>query len=717
LIDDRSGAEVVLRPDDEGIQHSVLLRVNHDKPVSGAFLEREGEPELDDVDYAYEAAIALRTARGYQRNLVLIRDRELPPLREVFEGLDQIVLWIMLDRVDGTGVEQLLGDLFTCQLVDRVALDEVLIEDEEEIPTEPPTVEQYEQPLDLVRMLVSEMQVTHTVGGWPAAFWRPVGRGRVIFTTLEARAWIRRPVVQRQRWDPTRMTDYWPKPQLDALPLLRINDPPLCKSSVFRDYLSERVGYRIVSRGPVSGLLGLFCGALLVAGVGLARRRKLEHLAWIAPGLALAAAVPLAALGLQSQRAVPTTVGQAQFIEVSDGADQMTANGLLAFYDPGFVREAIGAVQGGVFEPEDATAAGTTRRMVWTDLDRWHWENLRPTTGLWTAAFRWSGDLPQRLAVQGTFSREGFVAHWTDSSLALTDAVIAIPGQPCLAVQADGSRLLAGPDDVLPPGRYVAGSWLSDEQRRRQAVIERMLDPADGKAPQVLRPTLLAWSDPIDMGFQFPRAAERFGAAWWAIPLNIHRPAPGTQVVIPSPFVVFRAGSRADGGGASPLYDHRTGEWIASQKPSEMWLRFQAPQAVLPLRLDRARLTLQITAPGCTVEIRQSGGDPQQPLRQLNNPIGQTEVTFSGETLPSLDAKGCFLVGLAVRPAEAAGGRSQLRPWRIESVQMEIAGVVGEGSDVQNSVFAGIHPRRGKHVDPRKLNSVRLSLDSIWSWP
>ena len=92
LIDDRSGSEVVLRPDYEEVQHSVLLRVNQDKPVTGAFLE-EGELESDDVDYAYEAVVAMRTARGYQRSLALIGDRDLPPLREVFDGLDQVVLW------------------------------------------------------------------------------------------------------------------------------------------------------------------------------------------------------------------------------------------------------------------------------------------------------------------------------------------------------------------------------------------------------------------------------------------------------------------------------------------------------------------------------------------------------------------------------------------------------------------------------------------------
>ena len=98
IIEERSGSEVVLRRDYEEVQHSMLLRVNQDKPMTGAFLE-ESDWVSDDVDYAYEAVIAMRTARGYQRSLALISDRDLPPLREVFDGL--------LEN-DATAVEPLL---------------------------------------------------------------------------------------------------------------------------------------------------------------------------------------------------------------------------------------------------------------------------------------------------------------------------------------------------------------------------------------------------------------------------------------------------------------------------------------------------------------------------------------------------------------------------------------------------------------------------------
>lgn len=700
LIDDRSGAEVVLRDGYEGVQHSALLRVNQDRPVTGALIGAE-DSESDETDYAYEAVIALRTTRGYRRGLAMIHDRDLPPLRDVFDGLDQLVLWndgfakdaailpalrawlndggelwIMLDRVDFAGVERLLGETFTCQLVNRVALDQVAIQSAAVPSPAAAPAESYEQPLDLARVIVTDMEVTHTVQGWPAAFWRPVGRGRVVFTTVGAQAWIRRATARRQRWEPNRMTDYEPTAQLDELPLLQGRTPPLGRPGVFRDYLLQRIGYRIASRGPVSAILGLFCGGLLLAGVALAGRRRLEHLAWIAPCLGLLAAVPLAGLGWRSQRAVPATVGEAQFLEVAESAEQITATGMLACYDPAPAPGAVGARQGGVVEPEETPGAGTTRRVVWTDLDQWHGENLRPATGLRTASFEWSSDLSERLEVRGTFAPEGFVARWTGQPLALTDAVIAVPGQPCLAVRADGARLRAGPGDVLDKKRYLAGRWLSDEQHRRQVVIEQMLQSESGDARELPQPLLLGWSNAVDMGFQFSDHQQRFGTALWSLPLKIDRPPGGTRVVIPSPFLQFSAVTRLTSENMSPLYNRRVGTWIPSQKPTETWLRFQVPAAALPLRIQQARLHVQITAPSRTVQIVRRDGDRTQPLRKVDNPIGQIELTLEGATLPELDAAGRLLLGIFVSEMAGESSESRTSLWKIDTVQLEISGTV-----------------------------------------
>ena len=105
-------------------------------------------------------------------------------------------------------------------------------------------------------------------------------------------------------------------------------------------------------------------------------------------------------------------------------------------------------------------------------------------------------------------------------------------------------------------------------------------------------------------------------------------------------------------------------------------MRFQAPEAVLPLQLQRARLTLQITAPSRTLEILRYVGTRKQPLYQVANPIGRIERTFQDAELPPLDAAGCVLVGIIVGPAAGAGNGPERTPWKIEMAQLEIAGVV-----------------------------------------
>jgi hypothetical protein len=222
----------------------------------------------------------------------------------------------------------------------------------------------------------------------------------------------------------------------------------------------------------------------------------------------------------------------------------------------------------------------------------------------------------------------------------------------------------------------VEGRWLSDEQRRRQAVIEEMLRPEAEQVRELSPPLLLGWGDAVDMGFQFPRHRERFGTALWSLPLKIDRTPGGTRVVIPSPFLQFSAVNRATGENTSPLYNRRTGVWISSQKPTETWLRFEVPEAVLPLRMDRARLTLQITAPSRTVQIVRRVGERTQPLRKVDNPIGQIELTLEGATLPELDAAGRLLLGILVSAMTDEATQPPASVWKIDSVQLEIAGTV-----------------------------------------
>ena len=69
-------------------------------------------------------------------------------------------------------------------------------------------------------------------------------------------------------------------------------------------------------------------------------------------------------------------VGHQPFREVSPGVEDIRVTGLMALYQQNQRAEPLGAGRGGIFFPDMAGLGGTARRMVWTDLDQWHWENL-----------------------------------------------------------------------------------------------------------------------------------------------------------------------------------------------------------------------------------------------------------------------------------------------------------------------------------------------------
>jgi hypothetical protein len=705
LIDNRLGSEVVSRPSHATVSHSSVLRVNHDVPVTCIYLADETVLQTDAAKMAYEAVIGLRSTRGYERRLVMFNDRHLPPFPEVLDGVDQLVLyndrfandaaampairawvneggqlWIMLDRVELEGVERLLGNVFSCGLVDRVELDKVDIQVVNPRPGIEYTSErEYELPVEFARVVTTEMNVTHTVDQWPAAFWRSMGRGNVVFTTIGAKAWIQRAETRSGPWNPKTMTDYAPTPEMDDLPVILPRTQRSFSPEVLRPYLTEQIGYRVVPRTPVLTILGLFCMSLFAAGAYLSRSSRLERMGWFAPAATILAAVPLVWIGARAQHRVAPTVGQVQFIEAGEKDNEICASGMLAVYNPSPSTGPLGAGEGGVFQLDTSGLQGMKRRMVWTDLGQWHWENLKIPAGVRTATFKRSTVLDQPLKAIGTFTATGLEAKLTGPFATLSDALIAIPGQPHLAASVDGTVVQADAGDLLAPGQYVSGTLLSNEQTRRQSVYEQLLK-SHLHGP-IRRPTLMGWSAPLDMKFRFPDGVENVGAALWAIPLEMQRPASGTKVVIPSPLVRYAVVKGPGRAGTSALFDPHTGQWVRSSNSSRTWLRFQIPEEVLPIDLQRVRLTMEITAPNRIVQVVRESDGQVESLSSDHNPIGRVTVVIEPPSIPDLDEHGGVRLGIAVgtdadSSTDADSNTDKKNGWQIDWLQLEIAGQV-----------------------------------------
>lgn len=310
---------------------------------------------------------------------------------------------------------------------------------------------------------------------------------------------------------------------------------------------------------------------------------------------------------------------------------------------------------------------GRVHRRVRTDLDRWHWENLDLPAGVRAGPFRYTLRTAEPVEATVRFGPNGAEGRVTAGPFQqLEDVVLVTPGQPALAIRlgADGA-FRAGSEDQLPVGQFLVDGLLSDRQRTRQRLYEKLL--AEPKPRSLAhRSLLLAWAEPVDMSFHLASEARMTGTALLTIPLRLERTPPGTPVTVPGAFLDCR---RITGDGRALQ--------VATESPlaTTMRLRFQIPDSVRPLMLERARLALRLNAPGREVVL--GAGDVT--LRRLSSPQGTQEVILDNPDLLQPDAQGAIF--LSVQIGEAPGGSGERSLWRLESAGLELVGrTVAEGN-------------------------------------
>jgi hypothetical protein len=689
------GKDVLSGSRDGQMLHTGMLSVVHERMVTAAVLD-------DDDAHTHGAIAAMRQSRDLSVLVPTLRD-PMPPDAETLDGLDQLVvasdrlvedaacliavrrwlhgggrMWILLDRVQPATVGQLLGDAMRFHAVDRVGLTQVQFEGSGSGRSEDEQVREFEEPVDLVRVVGPDLAPTHKVNGWPASFWQRAGRGRVLFTTLGARGWIR----------PRVPGDLKPKNSAQDIPnvatgplanlaseFMQPRERPPLEPQAFRELVSDQIGYRIVSRQVVSWTLGGFCFALLMAGLVLARVGRLQWLGWIGPALALAVAVSLVLMGRASRTAVPPTAAIAQLVEVTPGVEDVRVTGFMALYHQNEQAGPLGAQRGGIFLPDMAGLGGVARRMVWTDFDRWHWENLALPAGVRTAPLTYATEMGRPIRARASFGPEGLAGSFSAGPFQdVGDAIVAAPMGRSMAVHLDpDGSFTAGPRDMLAAGHYLGETMLSDRQRGRQQIYQRMLQ--GGKPPKYPdRPMLLAWASPLDMRFLLAEDVRPSGEAVLAVPLEIERPAPGTRVAIPPPFLPYESVAMPGELVGSATFNNLQGKWIGPlTDASRIVLRFQCPKELLPLRPEKALITVKLNAPSRKLEIFGLDGDRPVSLTRFQSPLGTVPWAIDRADLLRLDPEGGLRLGLHVGTFEGQASINATHVgWKIDDVYLEV---------------------------------------------
>jgi hypothetical protein len=700
LYDRTGGREVLLRSPEGPPLYSHMVRFRRKEPATVVLLDADvadGSREQPSPGERARAEDVRELVRAFRHHALLsdrvnaVPQRFLPPAAEALDGVDHVVLgtdrladdpagrrtlrewlerggtlWVMLDSVGPATLGPLLGDVADVQVVDRVSLTRVQFRNGpmNAHRAEVPAVE-YEEPVEFVRVLTAGPQVHYTVDGWPAAFVKDVGRGRVVFTALAARGWFR----ERTAKDPKSRYPEFPKLPMPLVPFEFLaaelhpgpDRPPLPEDDLRAAAVGE-IGYAVTGRGRVVAVFGGLFVALAAAAVALGRWGKREHLGWIGPGLALGAAGVFVALGLASRGAVPPTVAEAQVVDAVPGLDEAQAAGVLAVYHPAASTAPVGAERGGAFDLDLSGLEGRVQRRVQTDLDRWHWDDLELPAGVRTAPFRQTvrTEIPVEAVVR--FGPDGAEGRVTTGPFGrLEDVLLSAPGRHILAVApaADGS-FRVNSDAELHGGQLVVGTLLTDRQRARQALYEKLL--AEPQPRHVAnRGLLLGWAEPADLHFALG-ADGRKGEALVTIPLQYERTPPGTRVVVPAAFVDC-VRTTADGRRFRPTTE--------SQLAAANRLRFQIPASVRPLVVDGVRLTLHLSAPGREVVVGAVAGRETVVVRKLQSPVGVERIDIDPKLLLP-DEDGAMTVSFAV------GEAGERTVWRLESAGLELRGRTSE---------------------------------------
>ncbi|MFM2096483.1 MAG: hypothetical protein RIS70_3607 [Planctomycetota bacterium] len=719
-LDEEGDRELLRRREGDLLTSNMPLPITHDAGNMGSYFRKPLAANVTGADNpdedAWDTALAARKSAELNASISDLSSDFQPPWPESLRGLEQILLtadritndsagiavlrswlrgggrlWICLDRVEPSTVEAILGNAVNFQVVDRVQLDRFELESVDLVKRE--RIKEpcdFEDPVDFVRIVHSSSDVVSWVDGWPAAFWVPFGEGEVLITTLGPRGW-RAPKTER------------PTIALQTIAgRLFANREGRVDPQAFQSSLQQQIGYRVPSRSIAMSVLGGYCFALLASGGILAKRKRLDALAWLVPGITITATVALVAIGIAHTTSVPSKIALGQLLEIAPQTNEARVTGLAAIYDHRSQNIDLTTDHRNWLIPS-VSDPSAIQRLVWSDDDRVTASDMETNAGsIGFASMHGQVAMLEHVALEAEFNESGLVGKLRTGELgAATDAVIVAPPAPALAVALnDDGDFTANEEQVLSAEQYIASTLMTDEQRRRQDYFRALLNPSDTFVfPR--RPSVFFWCNPVDIGIRMPEGFLVAGSALAVVPLEIRRTPPDTAFRVPSTFLEMTA---AQGQAKSSAYNRRTGQWVKGLTvASETPLRFQLPAEVLPCELSTATLTIRINAPSRELQVKTYRTTDSQVVRAFRSPIGVIALELKAGDL-QLDAAGGLTLGLAIGPTgafttEADGGSgagtdasslpsniptSTIRennPWQIEYVRLTVAGRTSSASE------------------------------------
>lgn len=697
------------------IDPEVLLKAEHSEAAIIANLTPEYQRETDSI---MQMMVAVRLASGHTRRVTQIDAVKVPAFHRELDVLDQVMLgsghianspaaldalrswvyrggklWICLDQTGTAVVHELFGDSVPLYLVDRTELVEFEVDDRSSQTSSGERL-QFDYPVDSVRVDVANVEVIHEVNRWPASFITNFGDGRVVFTTLGKRAWIRRrtdddPAPSRERNSlylarPSMVTlmDLWHKGGSGS----PVTEEPL------RAYLSRQTGYEVPSGSAIVSILVAFCVMFIATGARLhskevirvdtatsvMRKEKVrpEHLALIGCALATGFAALIILLGQSSRSSVVAAICTVEFARIDSHSSNVQSTGFTSIYSPDGDTVRLQTQNRKILQQPKDASSGTVRRLMWTDYGQTVMEDLHIPAGIQFYSSHQQGSLNESGEALVTFGPDGITGEFSSNSfLNPEDAVIAGPAEHTLAVSFRPDGTFSAPvDNTLEPGTYIADSLLSDQQALRQEVYRSVLQQSRGsKFPSDHR--LLVWTTRKVSDLTAIEGYQSSHTSFVSVPLRLIAPPPNTSIVVPSPLVRMELLS-SQGGGTTTAYNARARQWLDSTLRTNLQIQFSIPTVLVPLDTTDLSLEFRIAAPGRRVTLT-AGLDGHQTIAELSSPAGTYNYVVKDPQQLQRDNSGKYYVGLMIDPTSTSGDRESgpnESPWKMEFIRMEVRG-------------------------------------------
>lgn len=668
VLNTEGDTETLAISDTGALHFDQAFRISDDSPTTAVI----GKPVVEESIWTvapnpFDVLLTARYERGMIRNLTILGDEQAPAGEEVLDALDQLVifddrllndlagitairrwvtgggrLWIMADQVRPELLTALLGDEASFSVVDTVELTHVNV-----VPATPTGVAPFEgeleKPVSMVRVLAEGLTPAYLCDDWPAALWKPFGAGRILVTTLGPEGWMR----PRQENDPppdngtSFKTSYFPGQPLSALSVeFFVKQPaPALPVAAAEQNVQSLIGYRIPSRGLVVGSLLAFTGMIVGGGVWLSRRGQLERLGLAIPLFSLVIAGVLLGAGIQTRSEIPSDLAAVQLVQPVPGSEDVRISGAAGIFtkDDGQASERRGN-SGGWGMPDMAGLEGTTRRLVWNDLDQWTWEKLSLKPGLRTMPFQSASHLDRPVRASASFANGALAGQLQlPDGLDAGDAILATSsGRIGLTLSRDGRWSVA--QEQLGPGQFLAATVLSDEQQRRNHLMSQILAPSAEQLPPPV-PTIYAWTQPWSQGLVQSDSAP-IGSAVVAVPVQWLPTPPGTTFTIPQAFLTYREIRGPDGSRPSGFFDARSRQFVEKSGPNSGWVAFDLPPELLPLQTRQVDVTFRVTGPMGRLELSAFQDGQLKSLRVWQNPVGTLQHTVEDGNLMPIDSSG-----------------------------------------------------------------------------